>query len=60
MATFSRESFQLNGRMYAPPDRPLVVVCIDGCADEYIDAAMALGRVPAMQGMVKELCVVGS
>ncbi len=54
MATFSRESFQLNGRLYAPPDRPLVVVCIDGCADEYIDAAMALGRVPAMQGMARE------
>ncbi|MAF67225.1 MAG: phosphonoacetate hydrolase [Planctomycetes bacterium] len=54
MAAFSRESFETNGRRYAPPARPVVVVCIDGCADEYVDRAMALGRIPAMQRMAVE------
>ncbi|MDP6538243.1 MAG: phosphonoacetate hydrolase [Planctomycetota bacterium] len=54
MAAISRESFETNGRRYAPPARPIVVVCIDGCADEYLDSAMALGRIPAMQRMAVE------
>jgi phosphonoacetate hydrolase len=36
----------VNGRSYQPLDRPLVVVCIDGCQHEYITAAVAAGVAP--------------
>jgi phosphonoacetate hydrolase len=43
--------FSVNGRTYRPPPRPVVVVCIDGCADEYLSAAMCRGRLPNIQNM---------
>lgn len=36
----------VNGRTYAWPDRPLVVVCIDGSEPAYIDCAIANGAMP--------------
>ncbi len=42
-------SFTVNGRTYTPPARPVVVVCLDGSADEYLDAALAHGRMPHLQ-----------
>lgn len=42
-------SFTVNGRTYTPPERPVVVVCLDGSADEYLDAAIARGRMPNLQ-----------
>jgi phosphonoacetate hydrolase len=36
----------VNGRHYRWMDRPLVVVCIDGCQYEYITAAVAAGVAP--------------
>lgn len=42
-------SFTVNGRTYAPPGRPVVVICLDGSADEYLDAALARGRMPHLQ-----------
>jgi len=41
--------FTVNGRTYCPPSAPIVVVCLDGSADEYLDAAMARGRMPNLQ-----------
>jgi len=41
-------AFQCNQRLYDPADTPIVVICIDGCADEYLSAAMARGLAPAM------------
>src|SRR5580692_4388121 len=38
--------FELNGRAYHPSPAPLVVICLDGSADEYLDTAMARGRMP--------------
>ncbi len=38
--------FTLNGRNYRPKPAPLVVICLDGSADEYLDTAMARGRMP--------------
>ncbi len=35
-----------NGRTYHWMDRPLVVVCVDGCQFEYISAAVAAGAAP--------------
>ena len=37
----STTPFTVNGRTYTPPARPVVVICLDGCADEYLDAALA-------------------
>ena len=45
----STESFAVNGRAYYPPARPIVVICLDGSADEYLDAALARGRMPNLQ-----------
>ena len=36
----------VNGRTYHWMDRPLVVVCVDGCQHEYITAAVAAGAAP--------------
>ncbi|HEX4153514.1 MAG TPA: phosphonoacetate hydrolase [Steroidobacteraceae bacterium] len=36
----------VNGRIYRWMDRPLVVVCVDGCQFEYITAAVAAGSAP--------------
>jgi phosphonoacetate hydrolase len=36
----------VNGRSYRWMDRPLVVVCVDGCEYEYITAAVAAGAAP--------------
>ena len=45
-------SFTVNGRNYSPPGQPVVVVCLDGSADEYLDAALARSRMPHLQEMV--------
>jgi phosphonoacetate hydrolase len=44
-------SLTVNGRPYGVPDRPVVVISLDGCADEYLDAAMTRGRMPAIREM---------
>src|SRR6266699_1003143 len=49
MSEISTESFSVNGRAYHPPARPVVVICLDGSADEYLDAAMVRGRMPNLQ-----------
>lgn len=36
----------VNGRTYAPPRRPLVVICMDGSAPAYTTQAMAAGVMP--------------
>ncbi len=39
-------SFTVNQRTYSPPPRPVVAICLDGSADEYLDAALVRGRMP--------------
>ncbi len=48
----STTAFTVNNRTYQPPARPVVVICIDGCADEYLDTSMAAGRMPHLARMV--------
>src|SRR5690349_5164347 len=43
--------FKVNQRSYRLPARPVVVICLDGSADEYLDAALARGRMPNLQTM---------
>lgn len=49
---FSTTPFEVAGRTYHPPARPLVVVCVDGCADEYLSEALSRGRMPALAGVI--------
>ena len=43
----------VNGRTYRWMERPLVVVCIDGCQYEYITAAVAAGVAPYFGRLLK-------
>ena len=47
-------SVTVNGRRYAWPERPLVVVCIDGSEPGYIEAAIDAGRAPFLAKMLRE------
>lgn len=51
MSTISNQSFSSNGINYNPPAAPIVVICIDGSADEYLDATMAVDRMPNLKKM---------
>ncbi len=42
----------VNGRDYRWPDRPRVVVCIDGSEPDYIDTAIAAGAMPWMASVL--------
>lgn len=44
-------AFTVNHRTYNPPPKPVVVICLDGSADEYLDCAIARGRMPNMARM---------
>ncbi|MDA1308351.1 MAG: phosphonoacetate hydrolase [Proteobacteria bacterium] len=46
------QSIEVNGRTYAWPERPLVVVCIDGSEPDYIEQAVAAGAMPFTAGMI--------
>ncbi|HWP89321.1 MAG TPA: alkaline phosphatase family protein, partial [Burkholderiales bacterium] len=46
----------VNGRTYRWMDRPLVVVCVDGCEPDYITQAMQAGVAPYL----RELCEKGT
>ena len=39
-------SITLNGRTYRWPERPVVVVCVDGCEPDYVDRAVRAGAAP--------------
>lgn len=41
-------SFDANGRTYSPGPRPYAVICIDGCADEYLSESLVRGRMPRL------------
>jgi phosphonoacetate hydrolase len=66
MATRRAAPLTVNGRSYAWPDRPLVVMCIDGCEPDYVRQAIGAGAMPylasALPGGTDRLadCVVPS
>jgi len=47
-------TFTANNRTYNPPAQPIAVICIDGCADEYISESIAQGYMPRLEVMVKK------
>ncbi len=42
----------VNGRRYAFPSQPVVVVCVDGCEPDYITQAIQAGVAPFLQKML--------
>lgn len=51
-SAISTAPFTINGRTYHPPGRPVAVICIDGCADEYLSTSLAYGRMGNLQRML--------
>jgi phosphonoacetate hydrolase len=45
---------EVNGRRYALPKAPTVVVCVDGCEPDYIAQAVAHGRMPWLAAVLAE------
>jgi phosphonoacetate hydrolase len=45
---------EVNGRSYRLPQRPSVVVCVDGCEPDYIALAVAGGHMPWMKRVLAE------
>ncbi|MEW6344272.1 MAG: phosphonoacetate hydrolase [Paraburkholderia sp.] len=50
----SERSIEVNGRAYGLSKRPTVVVCVDGCEYDYLEAAVAAGVAPFIGKMLKE------
>ena len=50
----SRAALTVNGRSYRRMDRPVVVVCVDGCEYDYISRAVADGIAPFFARMIAE------
>ena len=51
--TQDKASIEVNGREYQWPQRPRVVVCIDGSEPDYIEKAIAAGVMPWMKKIVE-------
>jgi phosphonoacetate hydrolase len=47
-----RAPIVVNGRSYRWMDRPLVVVCVDGCEPDYVSRAIAAGAAPFLERLV--------
>lgn len=47
----STQSFEANGKSYHPAAKPIVVICIDGSADEYLDTTLLYDRMPNLKRM---------
>ncbi|MGH8782946.1 phosphonoacetate hydrolase [Paraburkholderia sp.] len=46
MLTHTERTIEVNGRRYRLPRQPTVVVCVDGCEYDYLEAAVAAGVAP--------------
>ncbi len=46
-----RSSITVNNREYQWPQRPVVVVCVDGCEPDYISQAIEAGAAPFLGGL---------
>ncbi len=46
--------FTVNGRTYRIPAQPVAVICIDGCADEYLSVSLSRGKMPNVARIAAE------
>ena len=49
-----KNGVSINGRDYRWPERPVVVVCIDGSEPDYIEQAVAAGVMPWMKKVIEQ------
>lgn len=49
-----KQQIELNGIRYNVPSQPVVVVCIDGGAPEYIDHCLRAGIIPHIKGFMEK------
>lgn len=52
--TDGNRAIDVNGRRYAWPDRPLVVVCVDGSEPDYAEQAIAAGVMPYLAAALQK------
>jgi phosphonoacetate hydrolase len=48
------ETIELNGRRYRKPQRPTVVICVDGCDPEYLERGIPDGIFPTIGSFRRE------
>lgn len=48
-----QRTVEVNGRGYRLPEQPTVVICVDGCEFDYLEAAVAAGVAPFIGKMLK-------
>ena len=53
MTVAGQRAVTANGRTYRWPDRPLVVICVDGCEPDYITQAISAGRAPFLASLAE-------
>ena len=53
MTNSGDRTIEVNGRNYRLPSQPTVVVCVDGCEFDYLEAAVAAGVAPFIGAMLK-------
>jgi len=53
MENISTQAFNINNISFRPTAKPIVVICIDGSADEYLDVTAAHDRLPNLSKMSK-------
>ncbi len=44
---------EVNGRSYRRPERPVVVICVDGCEPDYLTQAVQAGAAPFIERMLE-------
>jgi phosphonoacetate hydrolase len=52
--TTNGSGLEVNGRRYAVPKQPTVVICVDGCEPDYIAQAVAGGQMPHLKRVLSE------
>jgi phosphonoacetate hydrolase len=50
----AENSFTVNQRTYRLPQRPVVVICLDGSSDEYFNSALVRGKLPNLERMFSQ------
>jgi phosphonoacetate hydrolase len=48
------KSVSVNGKTYAAPQDPIVVVCVDGCEPDYLKEAVKAGVMPWLKGAIAQ------
>ncbi len=46
-------NINVNGRTYRLPSETIVIICIDGCEEDYLDAGIEEGRMPNLQRILE-------